>query len=456
MGFNLRVILHLAGVLLTLGVLSWCLLNTSYYATMLTLALVLMLQITSLLHLINSTNRELVRFLDAVKYGDFSQSFKSRNATRSFTELGSAFDAVIARFRNERSGKEEQAGYLQALVQQLPIAVFSLHEDGRISLANLACRRLFGIGELTQLRQLYIFDVKLGSTIAELQPGNELSLKVVREQTTLDLRLSCTVLRSKGQQHKLVSILDIRSELEARELQAWQNLIRVMTHEIMNSITPITSLAETTGHYVKEAIDTLAQNEQTMTAMGSADVRSLLGDASNAVTTIGKRSLGLQHFVESYRSLSRLPTPQPQLFRVCDLLQATCKLMAEQAKAGAITLDYKCSPVTLELKADPELLEQALINLVKNSLEAVAEIKHPHITLSAELKTLGQVRISVSDNGCGISPENLENIFIPFFTTKRGGSGIGMSIVMQFVKLNGGNINLSSSPGMGTAVNLDF
>jgi two-component system, NtrC family, nitrogen regulation sensor histidine kinase NtrY len=456
MGFNLRVILHLAGILFTLGLLSWCLLNTSYYATMLTLTLVVILQISSLLHLINSTNRELVRFLDAVKHGDFSQSFQSRNATRSFTELGAAFDSLITRFRNERSGKEEQAGYLQALVQQLPIAVFSLHQDGRISLANLACRRLFGINELTQLRQLYGFDAKLGATLAELQPGDQLSLKVVRENTTLDLRLSCTILRSKGQQHKLVSILDIRSELEARELQAWQNLIRVMTHEIMNSITPITSLAETTGHYVQEAIDTLAQNEQGLTTMGSEDVRGLLADATNAVTTIGKRSLGLQHFVESYRSLSRLPTPQPQLFRVNELLQSICKLMAEQAKTGAIVLEYKCTPVTLELMADPELLEQALINLVKNAVEAVTEVPRPRITLTAELKTMGQVRIAISDNGCGISPENLENIFIPFFTTKRGGSGIGMSIVRQIVKLNGGSINVISAPGTGTTVNLDF
>ena len=456
MGFNVRVILHLAAILLTLGVLSWCLLNTTYYATMLTLTLVVVLQITSLLHFINSTNRELVRFLDAVKHGDFSQSFKSRNSTRSFAELGNAFDALITRFRNERSGKEEQAGYLQALVQQLPIAVFSLHDDGRISLANLACRRLFGMTELTQLRQLYSFDQKLGATLAELQPGNELSLKVVREQTTLDLRLSCTILRSKGQQHKLVSILDIRSELEARELQAWQNLIRVMTHEIMNSITPITSLAETTSHYVQEAIETLAQNEQAITTMASEDVRGLLADASNAVTTIGKRSMGLQHFVESYRSLSRLPTPRPELFSVNELLQAICKLMAEQAKTGAIVLQYKCTPVTLQLHADPELLEQALINLVKNSLEALTEVTQPVITLAAELKTRGQVHITVSDNGCGISPENLENIFIPFFTTKRGGSGIGMSIVRQIVKLNGGSINVISNSGNGTSVNLDF
>ena len=423
---------------------------------MLTLTLVVTVQITSLLHFINSTNRELVRFLDAVKHGDFSQSFQSRTSTRSFTELGTAFDAVIARFRNERSGKEEQAGYLQALVQQLPIAVFSLHEDGRISLANLACRRLFGISELTQLRQLYGFDKKLGATLAELKPGGELSLKVVREQTTLDLRLSCTILRTKGMQHKLVSILDIRSELEARELQAWQNLIRVMTHEIMNSITPITSLADTTGHYVQEAIETLQQNDQVLTTMASQDVRDLLADASNAVTTIGKRSLGLQHFVESYRSLSRLPTPQPQLFRVNELLQAICKLMAEQAKTGGILLEYSCMPLTLELLADPELLEQALINLVKNSLEAVTETAQSVITPSVELRSLGQVRITVSDNGSGISPENLENIFIPFFTTKRGGSGIGMSIVRQIVKLNGGSINVISAPGAGTAVNLDF
>jgi nitrogen fixation/metabolism regulation signal transduction histidine kinase len=479
---------------------------------MLTLSLMLALQITSLLHFISRTNRELVRFLDAVKYGDFSQSFQSRNSTRSFTDLGTSFDALIARFRNERSGKAEQASYLQALVQQLPIAVFSLHEDGRISLTNLACRRLFGINELTQLQQLRSFDAKLAGVLAELQPGHEMSLKVARDQTTLDLRLSCTILRNRGLQQKLVSILDIRSELEARELQAWQNLIRVMTHEIMNSITPITSLAETTGHYVQEAIEALANSERDLALkeqgfacnqrnfaqnernsvdrkqdcvqsahslthdgpglaqheeaslrnakaipnISHEEILGLLNDASNAVTTIGKRSLGLQHFVESYRSLSRLPTPQPQLFRVHELLQSICKLMDEQARAGAIVLECKCMPLTLELLADPELLEQALINLVKNSVEAVTEVAQPVITISAELRMLGHVRIMVTDNGAGISAENLENIFIPFFTTKRGGSGIGMSIVRQIVKMNGGSINVISAPGAGTTVNLDF
>jgi two-component system nitrogen regulation sensor histidine kinase NtrY len=450
MGFNLKVLLHVGGILLNVLLLSWIWLNYSYYATMLTLVLILTLQISALLRYVSATNRELSRFLSAVKYADFSQSFRGNRSHSSFRELGETFDGVIEKFRTERGAKEEQAVYLHAFVQQLPIAVFALHEDGRILLGNQSFHKFIGrpCHHLDQLRQ---FDAPLGNFIAELRPGQDQNFKLRRPYGALHLKISCTLLRQRGQTHKLVSIQDISSDLESQELEAWHNLIRVMTHEIMNSITPLTSLADTARHYIVEAggeAEKLEGNKE--------ELLSLLDDAANAATTIGKRGQGLLRFVQSYRTLSRLPQPRPRTFRVKELLQSVVTLMGEPASAQSTALHVECWPETLELNADPELLEQALINLVKNALDAVNGVNGAAIHLTAELREMGQIALTVKDNGCGIDAEHLDHIFVPFFTTKRGGNGIGMTIVRQIVTQNGGAIRLSSVPGAGTSVTLTF
>jgi two-component system nitrogen regulation sensor histidine kinase NtrY len=450
MGFNLKVLMHVTGILANVLLLGWLWSNYAYYATMLTLLIILTVQVSSLLRYISATNRELSRFLSAVKYADFSQSFRGNRSHSSFRELGEAFDGVIEKFRSERGAKEEQAVYLQAFVQQLPIAVFALHEDGRIVLGNQSFHRFLGrqIHHLDQLRQ---FDETLANFIAKLRPSRDQGFKLKRPYGALHLKISCTLLRQRGQTHKLISIQDISSDLESQELEAWHNLIRVMTHEIMNSITPLTSLADTARHYIVEA-----GSEAEKLDGNKDELLSLLHDAANATTTIGKRGQGLLRFVQSYRTLSRLPAPKPRTFRVKELLQGVATLMNEPASTQHARLTFDCTPETLELKADPELLEQALINLVKNALDAVSGVNGAAIGMSAELRELGHVVLTVKDNGCGIEAEQIEHIFVPFFTTKRGGNGIGMTIVRQIVTQNGGMIRVSSAPGVGTSVTLTF
>lgn len=451
MGFNLRVLLHVGGLLLTLSALAWCLTHPGYYATLFTLTLLLLAQVTGLIRHINHTNQELARFLGAVQHGDFSQSFRNISGYSGFQDLGSAFDGVLERLRNERSDKEAQATYLQAFVQQLPIGVFCLHEDGHITLANLACLRLLGLKELNHTRQLTAISEKFAVALPLLEPGQEQSLQIQRLSTGLDLRLTCTVMRSKGQQHKLVSLLDIRSALESRELEAWHNLIRVMTHEIMNSITPLTSLADTASRYISEARHELAQTDNTATK-----TLDLLEDAASATTTIGKRGAGLMRFVDSYRTLTRLPPPQPRLFEVAGLLRSVDELLQEQALQANIRLECRCQPTNLMLHADADLLEQALINLLRNAFDAVAGAAAPRVTLTAQLIEGGVVTMEVRDNGSGIAADIIDSIFIPFFTTKRSGSGIGLSLVKQIVQLNGGRISVTSSAAAGTCFMLTF
>lgn len=218
----------------------------------------------------------------------------------------------------------------------------------------------------------------------------------------------------------------------------------------MNSITPITSLSETAHQNLIDARQLLANNND------KDEVSLILVDIDSAITTMGKRSQGLTRFVESYRTLSRLPQPKLQHFRIMELFHSVEKLMSVQALSKKVELQFKCYPVNLELNADPAQLEQALINLLRNSLDACYNRILPCICILAEIKERGQINLIISDNGCGINNVDFENIFIPFFTTKRDGSGIGMSIVRQIVRLNGGKINVSSEAGLGTRVILSF
>ena len=451
MAYNLKALLHIGGILLTMALLVWCALNTQFYATILTLGLILVLQISTLLRHVQTTNRELTRFLAAIRYADFSQSFRGQPGHPSFQELGTAFDEVLEKFRRERSDKEAQAVYLEAFVQQLPIAVFALSEDGRIRVANQAFQHFLDGHHCRQIAQLRHINPALAQCLSTLEPGRDQMLRLQGPQGPQHLKLSCTLLRLRGRQEKLISLQDISGDLESQQLDAWQNLIRVMTHEIMNSITPITSLADTTHHYLGEVSTRLSAE-----AAADPEVRELLADAANASRTIGQRGQGLLRFVQSYRTLSRLPTPRPRVFRVRDLLQEVQRLMQEQSTHGNCQITLRCQPQTLELRADPDLLEQALINLVKNALEAMSEPTQQQLSLSAELRERGQIVLCVRDNGCGIEADNLDNIFVPFFTTKRGGTGIGMTLVKQIVTHNGGTLRVDSTPGSGTAVTLSF
>lgn len=454
MGFNLRVLLHVSGLLLTIVAFSWCLLHTQYYATMLVLFIVLLLQVSALLRMIHATNRELVRFLEALKFADFTQSFSTTASSNSFRSLGQAFNEILERFRSSRSSKEQQAAYLQAVVQHLPVAVLAFNDEGKIGLSNTALLRLLGrTSAPASIQVLADSHNSLAAAVAALHPGKETTVKVQKKHENLNVKLSCTLLRIHGQQQKLVSIQNIAGELEARELEAWQNLIRVMTHEIMNSVTPITSLAETAEHYVAEIKQALANSSDTQTR---ASLQPLLKDATTALATIGKRGQGLMRFVTSYRTLSRLPSPKPATLLVSDAFRSVEILLGEQLDNAGIKLVTTCKPENLQLYVDADQLEQALINLLLNALDAVADVPTPCITLSGIQQEAGLVTISISDNGCGISAENIDNIFVPFFTTKRGGSGIGMSVVKQIVRANDGQINIISISNAGSTIRLSF
>lgn len=451
MGFNLRVSLHVAGILATLLLLAWCVSNTRYYATMTVLGLLLLAQVGSLLRMLHTTNRELERFMQALHYMDFTQRFRTRSGGGSFASLGTSFNQVLDRLRDVRSEREQQAAWLQNLVQHLPVAIVVLDEDERVVLANTALQRL--LQRNTPPTSLTVFQgpaTALADDIRALQPGREQMHKLARGGDTLQLKLSSTQWRSDGKLQKLVCIQNIEGELEGRELDAWQNLIRVMTHEIMNSVTPLTSLAETAGQCVSESRTLLETGDDT------ARVPALLEDAGEALDIIGKRGQGLVRFVGNYRKLARVPKPVPAVLELRQVFHRLQELLADALREAGVELVCECRPSNLQLVADGEQLDQALINLLRNALDAVQGRQQPLIRLRASLEEGGMIAVAVQDNGCGIAPEHLDSIFVPFFTTKRNGSGIGMSLVKQIVRANGGRIGVDSTPGVGTTVRVVF
>lgn len=441
--FGLSVSIQVALILVSCGVIAYLAAVMGYLATALLVLAILALQVAGLIHYVTRTNRELARFMLAIRHQDLSQSFTAPNASGAFNELAAAFEEILQRLRDTRSAKEEQANYLHTLVQHVPVAVIAIDETGRVDLFNNAARRLFGVSGLKNLHEFEGFGHGFVEKLRALQTGQRQLIKVVRDDGLMQLNAMATELRIAGHNLKIISLQDIHGELEAREIEAWQNLIRVLTHEIMNSVTPISSLAATAAELLAEARDS-----------GASDGN--IEDVEDAVDTIAKRSEGLLHFVESYRRLTRLPKPAARLLNVSELFDRIVQLMGPEFKRRGIEVRQSVEPQTLEIHADPDLLEQALINLIRNAIDAVAGVSQPCIRMTAELDPNGRPLLSVEDNGHGMDEHVRENIFVPFFTTKRHGSGVGMNLVRQIMRSHHGQVGVRSAPGAGTAIRLSF
>jgi len=437
--FRLNCILRVALLGATIYLFFYLLLQTTLYATIVIVGCIIFYQIYALIHYVEKTNRDLTRFLEAIQHTDFSQTFSSTGLGSSFEPLKKAFNQVIEQFRRARSEKEEHFRYLQTVVQHVGIGLIAFGRDGEVSLINTAAKRLLRVTHLKNIKTLETLSQPLVATLLQLESGGKALVKIEAKNDLLHLAIYATEFKLREQQFTLVSIQNIQSELEEKEMEAWQNLIRVLTHEIMNSVTPIASLAST--------VNDLLDAEKT---------GGEIGDMRGAVETIQKRSEGLLHFVDAYRSLTRIPRPNFKIFRITELFAGVEQLLRASFKEKTVNLKLNVEPESLELTADPEMIEQVLINLLLNAIQAVDAQPNADISLTARLDERGRVLIQVSDNGPGIIPEVLEKIFIPFFTTKPEGSGIGLSLSRQIMRLHRGAITVRSEPNVETVFTLRF
>lgn len=366
----------------------------------------------------------------------------------SFEELNAAFNEVISDFQRVRSEKEEHFYYLQTILQNIDVSLIAYQTDGTIDLINKSAKKLFQVSGLTNIKGLDALSTDLVNVLLKIQAGENKLVKVSDEDDFLQLAIYATTIKVRDKITTLVTIKDIQHVLEEQETETWQKLIRVLTHEIMNSITPIASLSTT----LENTINTYPVNEG-----GDATVDpDSLQEIESALHTISKRSSGLLHFVETYRNLTRIPKPNFTFFMVEVLFGNIELLMGEELSRRTIEFQTRIEPPQLELTADEQLLEQVLINLIRNAMDALKNKPDGIIRLQAFYNKRGRFTIQVSDNGPGILPEVLERIFIPFFTTKPSGSGIGLSLSRQIMRLHNGTITAHSKQGIETVFTLTF
>jgi len=445
--FRLQIIFRIVLICIAVNGFLYLLLMTRLYASATIVGMIAVYLVYSLIHYSEKTNQNLSRFLQAIRYADFSQSFTGSGLGSSFEELNATFAEVIKDFQRIRSEKEEHYRYLQTVVQHVGIGLIAFQEGGEVVLINNAAKRLLNVSQILNLTMLGSFSPSLVQTLFAMKSGDKTLVKVWDDDELLQLVIYATEFRLGGDAIKLVSIQNIQSELEEKEMESWQKLIRVLTHEIMNSVTPISSLASTANEMLSDGAPGNLQDENSAETI--ADVRS-------AVQTIQKRSEGLLHFVQAYRSLTRLPKPNFQIFPVRELFARVQQMTGVQYREKQIDVFSGIEPPGLELTADMELIEQVLLNLLKNAAEAVNGKTDAKIRLSARLDSRGRVIIQVSDNGTGITEEAQDKIFIPFFTTKKEGSGIGLSLSRQIMRLHRGNISVYSQQGTDTVFTLRF
>ena len=421
----------------------------SQHSIRLTIICILLITIltVNLILFLNRTNRNIRFFFDSVKNDDSNLSFSVDNKSGSLKELHQSMNNVNLQIQKLKMENRQQEQFFSRILGMLATGIITYDNKGFIHHANSAARRLLSVDTLTHLAQIERIDSKLYTAIKNLRPSERQLIAINTKQGEIQLLLKSTVSGTDKDELGILSIQDIKHELDEKEVDAWMKLIRVLMHEIMNSITPITSLSDSLIKIYYDGEKSISPEHLT----GEKINTTLQG-----LTVIKQQGNGLMLFVESYRKLTRIPDPDKKLFKVDDLITHVRLLYNSMQKSTGIELSVDLKNPDLELYADKNMITQVLINLLKNALEANAGNANARISLVAGTDIFNHTEICVVDNGPGISKEIIDEIFIPFFSTKQNGSGIGLSISKQIMRVHGGNLKVSSIPGKETVFCLSF
>ncbi len=404
-------------------------------------------QVKLLIEYLDRSNENIASFLDSIQFDDLSYSFKTESDDPSVKRLHKELNEAMVKLRNSRREKDSEFLFFKNIVMHVGIGLIIFKEDGKIEIFNSAARKLLKINRAENVNDLKVVSETLVNVFEKLKTGGRELVRLKIGEELVQLSIYAIELTLRGENVKLISIQNIQSELEEKEMEAWQNLVRVLTHEIMNSVTPISSLAgiieEELKPYVKDAENEPLSKEQ-------------LSDIHLSLQTISKRSDGLIHFVKEFRSLTSIPRPRPVQINVRTLLEELSILHKRDLTDRNIQLSISVYPEDLTLSADKNMVEQVLINLLRNAIQAFDEQDTKVIEIKASVNDKSRPVISVKDNGTGIDPEAMEKIFIPFFTTKKTGSGIGLSLSRQIMRQHQGTLTVKSTVGKGTEFFMRF
>ncbi|UII22482.1 sensor histidine kinase [Fulvivirga ligni] len=433
--FRINILLRVFLILLMAFGMAYCWLYTEWWFTPAVLFIILIIVVVNLVLYIEKTNIRLTHFLLSIKQGAFTSSFQGNKNGAVEAHLSAALNDIIKEFQKLNLEKESQFQYLKTLNENIGVGLISYSEDGNIEMLNPAAKNLIRKPFLRNIDELKSIDSHLFETIKKLKPEEKQVIKtyIGGEMQQLSVQLKEFVVQQKS--FKLILIQNLLFELDQKEVEAWQKLIGVLTHEIMNSVTPIASLSAAINAQLKD------QDINTLTAEDGDDIYTSLD-------TVEKRSKGLIKFINTYKEFSKTPDLTLRPFNLVEVVKRITQLLEPDMQQAEIKHTIHAESQDIKVNGDQNLIEQVIINLLKNAIEAIddserlIDIKIYH--------DLHRVRLSISNSGSGLSPTDIEKVFIPFYTTKKSGSGIGLSFARQIMKLHNGGISARSENGTTT------
>ena len=444
--FIWNIIFLVAIILATAVALGIYLQKPGFPVTLSLLIVLLVIETISLLYYLTKIRRDLMRLVNALRNEDPTLQFSRKQNDPYFTAIHRGFNEIIRNFRLVRLDKEAEQRFFEATVNHVPFGLVAFDRDGKVEMVNEAFLNLFGIEKIERVDLLLKVSEELPGLFKQLTHQRELLRKIRINGIPHHLIFLASLFRLKGEEVTLLSVRDLSRELDRNELEAWQKLLRVLRHEILNSITPMKLLSAN--------LSEMLEKDGKIRSMGDLTEKEI-GDLKTGLDTIHRRSTSLSNFLDAYSNLYRIPELNPERIRVRPLLERTASLFREQVARDKIDFRIECPDSNLSITMDERMIEQVLINLVKNAIQAVQPTPHRQITLSTGTRDSIPV-LTVRDNGEGIPGDQIDSIFIPFYTTRESGSGIGLSFTQQVMKLHNGHVNVVSREGEGSEFQLHF
>lgn len=435
-------------ILLLFGLLWLCawLVVRHYWLYLSVTGIVVLSLLYNLYKLHMKTLKEIEQFVESIQYRDFSRQFEVQHAPKELQSLRRSFNQVSNTFKAVSREKETQYQYLQKILELVDSGIVSFEtESGEVVWMNEAFKKQLGIPYLKTIHSLEKRDAHLYEELLNLKNGESKVITILKDKSSFKALVSTAAFQTDGKGYRLAAFQNVNEALDENESKAWQRLLSVMTHEIMNSVAPISSLADT----LKTRITQIRGEAQNVEVSGFEDLEI-------GISTIKRRSEGLLKFAETYRSLNKITRLNVSRVFISELFENLLQLMQPTLVQKNIEMEVILKDPLLTVEADVSLVEQVLINLVVNAMEAVKEKEDARITLSGGVSNNNRAVMKVADNGTGMPAEVVDKIFIPFFSTKKTGSGIGLSLCKQIMMLHKGNIQVQSVEGEGTVFSLQF
>ena len=432
------IIYRVTGIVLTSLVMAFAAVYFRQWSIVAVGFILILVQAASAVHALNRTNLQISYFFKAIRNEDSTLHFPVKTKSKVVNELNSSMNRLNELISEAKMQNRAQEQYYQTILEHAATGLLTYDDRGNILLANSTARRLLGCEPLTHLQQLEKIQEGLSVEFEKIKTTGQKLVNLANERGSMQLSLRATSMIAHNQHLTLLSIQDIRNELDEKETESWIRLIRVLTHEIMNSIAPITSLSETMSGYF---------NGKDGPRMPGDIDEATIGNTIKGLGVIQERGKGLVNFVDSYRKLTHLHTPDYKNFNLQICLEKTKLLLCSELNFDNINFSVNLQKPDMMLKADENLMSQVIINLVRNSWEALCNQDNAMIQIKAHYNENQQTVIEIIDNGPGIPADLLDKIFVPFFTTRENGSGIGLSLSRQIMRLHGGSLTVQSVPG---------